>query len=195
MNHLGHLYFAERDDGHRLGSLAADWFKGRLEHKDLPPRITAGIRRHRFIDGFADQHPAALAARRAFAPSRRRGGGIILDMVNDHFLIRHWDTYAATSLGSFRASAYDSLERTRPWWPRQGQEVIGRLIREDWIARYADLATVAAILEGIGRRMRRDPGLADPLALLERHERLLEEAFHALMADLRERLHHDGANG
>lgn len=184
MNYLAHLYFADSDDQHRLGNLAGDWVKGRLENVNLPPRMLDGVRRHRFVDSYSDQHPDSLAARNQLGPERRRAAGIILDMVNDHFLVRHWSSYADRPLAEFLASSYGSLHRTRALWPVAAQPVIQRIISEDWLSSYHRLEIIAMALERIATRMRRDPGLRDTLPVLQREYPALEARFHALMADL-----------
>lgn len=185
MNFLAHLYLADVDDQHRLGNLAGDWIKGRLERQSHPRRVIAGAQRHRFVDRFADQHPAALLARQALGQERRRAGGIILDVVNDYFLTRHWSAYSGESLPAFIASGYASLERTRADWPAQARPVLQHMISHDWLNRYTDLAAVAWTLDRIGGRMRRDPGLADCLPVLEACHEALERQFHAVIDDLR----------
>ncbi|MDN3518269.1 ACP phosphodiesterase [Aquisalimonas lutea] len=184
MNYLAHLYLADPDDGHRLGNLAGDWIKGRLEGQAYPQRVLDGVRRHRFVDSCSDRHPAALVARRRLGPDRRRASGIILDMVNDHFLVRHWPAYATTPLPRFLRDSYASVERMRPYWPDHGVRVMDRIITDDWLSRYEDLDVIALALERIAGRMRRDPGLSGTLPLLRREYTALEEQFHVLMDDL-----------
>lgn len=186
MNYLAHLYFADADDHHRLGNLAGDWIKGRLDAQPYPPRVVQGARRHRFVDSFSDQHPAMLTARRCLGADRRRAAGIIMDMMNDHFLVRHWGRYGEVPLEAFIADAYAGLERTRPLWPGPAEPVISRMIRHDWLGSYGNLEIIAMALERISGRMRRDPGLADALPVLQRKYTALEAQFHQLMADLDE---------
>ncbi|SEO49879.1 ACP phosphodiesterase [Aquisalimonas asiatica] len=188
MNYLAHLYLSDSDDHHRLGNLAGDWIKGRLENHGLPDRVLDGARRHRYVDSASDQHPAMAAARTRLGPDRRRAAGIILDMVNDHFLVRHWDDYADTPLPRFLDDAYGSLERTRALWPTGGERMMERMIRDDWLSSYGDLAIISMALERIAMRMRRDPGLSDTLPLLRREYDTLEAHFHRVMGDLRAQL-------
>lgn len=184
MNYLAHLHFADADDQHRLGNLAGDWIKGRLEAQPYPPRVIQGARRHRFVDSFSDQHPAMRTARQCLGADRRRAAGIITDMVNDHFLVQHWPRYGDLPLETFIDDAYAGLERTRPLWPAPAEPVITRMISHDWLGSYGRLEIIAMALERIGGRMRRDPGLAGALPVLQREYTALEEQFHHLMADL-----------
>lgn len=188
MNYLAHLYLSDSDDHHRLGNLAGDWIKGRLENHNLPDRVLDGARRHRFVDSASDHHPASGVARSRLGPARRRAAGIILDMINDHFLIRHWDQYADTPLPRFLDDAYGSLERTRALWPTAGERIMERMIRDDWLSSYGDLEIISMALERIAMRMRRDPGLGNTLPLLRREYTALEEQFHRVMEDLRDQL-------
>ena len=188
MNYLAHLYFADSDDEHRLGNLAGDWVKGRLENQPLPQRVLEGVRRHRFIDSYADHHPSARAARESLGRDRRRAAGIILDMVNDHLLVRHWSEYASTPLPDFLTSTYASLERTRHLWPDNARHVLHRIVTDDWLSRYGELETIDFALQRIAARLSRDPGLTGTLNLIHQQRPALEDHFHALMADLRAEL-------
>ena len=81
MNFLAHLLLAGEDPEQRLGSLIADFSRGRLETlaKRYPPGIIRGIAQHRKIDRFTDRHPLLLDSRRRFSLRRRRFAGIITE--------------------------------------------------------------------------------------------------------------------
>ncbi len=160
MNYLAHLYLSDPDDAHRLGNLAGDWVKGRLQGQPLPPRVIEGVRRHRAVDSYSDQHPLMLEAREKLPAQRRRVAGIILDMLWDHFLVRHWSDYHPRPLRDFLDDCYAGLDRLQPYWPPGAQRALPRIIEEDWLSAYGDLDAVAFSLDRIARRLRRDPGLA-----------------------------------
>lgn len=160
MNYLAHLYLSDPDDQHRLGNLAGDWVKGRLRTQSFPPRMLDGVRRHRAVDSYSDRHPLMVRARSRLPDHRRRVAGIILDVVWDHFLVRHWARYHEQPLDQFLTECYASLERVQAYWPTPARGVLPRIISEDWLAAYGDLDAVAFSLDRIAQRLRQDPGLA-----------------------------------
>ncbi|MCK8516443.1 ACP phosphodiesterase [Methylonatrum kenyense] len=190
MNYLGHLYFSDSDGLHRLGNLGGDWIKGRIEGLALPRRMLDGVRRHRWIDATTDHHPLLRDAHRLFSPHRRRAVPIILDVVFDHLLIHDWNAFARQPLDAFLDGCYADLEATREYWPAAGRGVLDSLVRRQWLENYQDPAVVAASLERIGTRLRRDIGLhgteseirAALPALRPLHRRVMRD-LHQSLAD------------
>ncbi len=71
MNFLGHLYLAGNEPLVIVGNFMADAVKGR-DLSRFPAAVEQGIRRHRAIDAFTDEHPLQLAGRRTRRlPTRR----------------------------------------------------------------------------------------------------------------------------
>lgn len=85
MNYLAHLYLAGYEDDWIAGALLGDFAKGRLENLPFVPGVVEGIRLHRAIDSFTDQHPVVRRSRSRLR-SRRLVSGIIVDLAYDHFL-------------------------------------------------------------------------------------------------------------
>ncbi len=179
MNYLAHLYLADPDDAHRLGNMAGDWIKGNLERQTLPERVLDGARRHRSVDSYSDRHPLMATARLRLPERRRRVAGIVLDVLWDHFLVRHWSTYSDRPLGAFLDDCYRSLERMEPYWPERARRALPRIIGEDWLSAYGDLDAVGFSLDRIARRFSRDPGLAGSIRDVRRQYDALEQDFLA----------------
>ncbi|MCP1676264.1 acyl carrier protein phosphodiesterase [Natronocella acetinitrilica] len=178
MNYLGHLYLADMDAEHRLGNLMGDWVKGPLDRHALPPRIMAGVRRHRQVDSNSDQHPIMRRARARFSGRHRRVAGIALDVLWDHFLLRHWPVRSEGSLDAFLAGCYRDVLNALPACPdHHTRHRIERIIQEDWIRRYAELSNVIQAISRIGLRLSRDPGLHDIGSQLEQLYPALEQDF------------------
>lgn len=193
LNYLAHLYFSDRDALHRLGNLGGDWIKGRVEGLALPRRMVDGVRRHRWIDAATDRHPALRDAHRLFAPHRRRAVPIILDVVFDHLLIRDWQQFARQPLAAFLDSCYADLDATRRHWPEPGRPVLDSLVRRQWLENYQDPAVVAASLEHIGGRLRRDIGLRGTEAEIRAALPALGPLHARVMRDLGQLLDRDAA--
>ncbi len=177
MNYLAHLYLADPDPEHRLGNLIGDWIKGPLEGRNLPPRVLAGIRRHRMVDSYSDTHPVMTRARSRFPGRHRRVAGIALDVLWDHFLVRHWPRQRYGPLETFLGDCYADLWSVRHLWPDHAAPQVERIIREDWISGYHDLRLVGNALARIGRRLSRDPGLYDIIDCVDANYTELERDF------------------
>ena len=161
MNYLGHLYLADPDPQHRLGGMIGDWVKGRLDGHDLPARVRDGVSRHRAVDHYSDTHPVMRRARARFAGRHRRVAGIALDVLWDHFLIRHWERFGDTSLDAFLDECYGELLTVVHHCPEPMADRVRRIVHDDWIRGYRELDQVGHALRRVGGRLSRDPGLHD----------------------------------
>ena len=79
MNYIAHIHIAEHTDTSMVGNFLGDFVKG-SELQYLPAELETGIRLHRSVDVFTDQHPAIIKLKSAFPPSIRRMAGITIDI-------------------------------------------------------------------------------------------------------------------
>jgi acyl carrier protein phosphodiesterase len=184
MNHLAHIVLAGPNPGLRLGAFLGDHVKGRRPLEALPVDWARGVVLHRRIDGYCDQHPAVGRFLAGLNPPWRRYAGIILDVLFDHMLTRHWHSFGQGDLDVFGegiddllASHFDDLpERLQRFslWARH---------RRLW-SRYGDLELLAEIFERLAIRHGRPSPLARGLELLQAHDPRIEAVFLELFEDL-----------
>ena len=184
MNHLAHAFLSGASAQHLVGNVAGDFLKGPLDALELAPGIREGVRQHRRVDAFVDGHPLLAELRRGFPPAQRRYAGIVLDVAFDHYLIRHWSSFAAGERRVFIDGVYSTLADHQPLLPEPLAAYLPRLISHDWLDRCATMAGVDATLSSIGRRLRRDNPLAMAGAIIVRQDAELETAFLAFFPEL-----------
>src|SRR4051812_17048427 len=97
MNWLAHLLLSEKTPAFWLGNLLPDLVSATVL-RSLPPEFQPGIRRHLQIDAFTDSHPLFRQSILRLDPDFRRYGGIIIDILYDHFLASEWERFAAGTL-------------------------------------------------------------------------------------------------
>lgn len=151
--------------------------------------VRAAILRHRAIDRYTDSHPIVAASRSLIPPERRRFAGILVDIFYDHFLARHWAQYHPAPLAQFTSEVYAVLLSQQPLLPARLQRMLPWMVADDWLASYADIASVDAALNGIARRFRfpdRARVLQEGVIDLERNYASLEEHFATFFPDLRD---------
>ena len=85
MNYLAHAYLSFEDPELLLGNMISDYIKGKKQY-DYPAPIQKGIRLHREIDQFTDEHAITREIKKFFTPSVRLYAGAFVDVVYDHFL-------------------------------------------------------------------------------------------------------------
>jgi len=169
MNFLAHLWLAGPDEGLRLGAVAGDFVKGALP-AGLPADIAAGAELHRAIDAFADRHPAFVASRARVSDTRRRFGGVMVDMFYDHFLAANWSAYHPDEpLTAFAARQYALLGAHLDRLPARSHTVVTRMSETDWLSSYAEVDTIEFALDRIASRLRRPDAFVGAGAELRDH--------------------------
>lgn len=175
MNFLAHLHLADgRDPDFLAAAVLADFIKGRLPAA-LPPAVAAGVRLHRRIDSFTDRHPVALHSRRRLPPANRRAAGIVVDIVYDHFLARHWVRFADEPLPAFAERCYACLHERSRQVPAARRLVEG-MCAGDWLCSYRSLAAAQRAVWRTGQRLRQP-------ALVAGAAQALADAYPGLEAD------------
>ena len=183
MNYLAHLYLAKDSAELMIGSILGDFVKGTLKDQ-YPNRIKLGIELHRKIDTYTDAHAMTRASRQLYSPKRRRFAGIIVDLCYDHFLYRHWSTYADTALDPFISNAYDILKTHQSMLPERLQTMIPFMIRDDWLGSYRDLNGVEQALGRLSKRVTNGDRLPGAIDEIKANYRELEANFLIFFPDL-----------
>ncbi len=185
MNYLAHAYLAESSDEFLVGSFIGDFVKGSVG-ENFSTEIANGIHFHRRVDTYADNHKLTRTSRNFFSRKRRRYAGIILDICYDHFLSKHWSTYAEAELSGFIERIYSVLKRHRSILPQKLQTVLPRMLEQDWLACYRTLDGVDITLNRIAKRITRANFLSGSVDEVQSNYRRLEDNFLAFFPDLLE---------
>jgi acyl carrier protein phosphodiesterase len=155
MNYLAHAFLARKDEGLMLGGLLGDHVRGLLALRGYPPPVRRGIRLHRHIDRFTDQHAEVRALLRCFPKPYRRYGGIIIDLAFDHELAQKWDDYADCSLDDFDREVRDLLAQHETMVPPALARFMAYADRRGLFAAYREESELLRSLAGVGQRLRR----------------------------------------
>ncbi|MBC6989827.1 ACP phosphodiesterase [Hymenobacter sp. BT491] len=185
MNFLAHLYLSGSDDPDLLlGNFIADSVPGRQLEK-YAPGIQRGIRLHRHIDTFTDQHPVV---RRATLRLREAGygkyAGVISDVFFDHFLARNFSEFSRVPLAEFCQRAYALLTRRAAEMPERVQYFLPYMVQHNWLLHYADFEGIAASLRGLSRRASPGSGMETAVEELKRQYAAYEADFREFFPEL-----------
>jgi len=184
LNHLAHLFLAPDSELHRVGSLLGDFARG-LDSEALPIPVREGLRHHRAVDAFTDQHPDVLASKCLFSTRRRRFAGVALDILYDHYLLRHWYRFSSVPLDDFIDQVYRELRENRPIMPEKMQTVTGQIARYDWFRSYQDLDNIGFALDRVASRIRFRHAFDGIIEEIKKHDLELEAHFLSFFPDLR----------
>lgn len=188
MNYLAHVFVSHDTPDAIVGAMLGDFVKGRVIN-GWNEDVRAAILLHRAIDRYTDRHPLTRASCSLVSAERRRFAGILVDVFYDHFLARHWSRLHPSSLPAFTQTVYAALWPRRAQFPPRMQRILPWMIRDDWLASYAEIAAVDAALNGMARRFRyseRANALASGVSELECNYAALETNFLAFVPQLRD---------
>jgi len=179
VNYLAHVFLSHQTPDAIVGAMLGDFAKGRLA-EPWNEAVREAVRLHRAIDRYTDRHPLVQASRACISPARRRFAGVLVDIFYDHFLARHWSRYHGLPLTEFTRGVYAALLPHRAAFPPRLQRALPWMVRDDWLAAYANVSAVDAALHGLARRFRypeRAQPLRDGVAELQRNYGALEAHF------------------
>jgi acyl carrier protein phosphodiesterase len=190
MNFLAHLYLAGLDAtapayaDHLLGQFIADSVPGRQLVGYLP-EVQAGIRMHRAIDTFTDQHPVV---RRTTARLREAGSGkyagVVADMFYDHFLAVNFSEFSSESLSDFTQRVYGVLAGRAVEFPAPVQRFFPYLVQQNWLLGYTEIEGIARALQGLSRRASPGSGMETAADELRRNYAAYEADFRVFFPEL-----------
>ncbi|UYZ63989.1 acyl carrier protein phosphodiesterase [Hymenobacter weizhouensis] len=192
MNFLAHLLLSGPPSAPHytdivVGNFAAEAVRGRAAVAAYPPAVQQGIRLHRFIDSFTDQHPAV---RRTTARLRQAGlgkwAGVAADVGYDHLLARDFGLYhPPETLPAFAQRHYELLHQRRHELPARLQHLLAYMRRDDWLSGYARPEGLHRALLGLSRRVPAAEVLATGAAAFLAELPAYEEDFWEFWPELR----------
>lgn len=183
MNYLAHLHIADYCQSSLLGNLLGDFVKGDPQGK-YQPSIVQGVRLHRFVDGFTDNHPLVKQAKGLFPQGPRRFSGIALDMFWDHCLARDWDAFHHLSLELFCTHAERQVNATQTNLPERFERINGLMWEGRWLESYQSLDNIGYALERMSRRSPRMGQLTECTPFLGQNYQQLSQLFARLYPDV-----------
>ncbi|MGF1452435.1 MAG: ACP phosphodiesterase [Opitutales bacterium] len=134
MNWLAHVYLSRPEVDFRLGNLLADVKKGQ-SWPGTSLAFAEGERCHYAIDAFTDAHPLVhRSIRRLGSTGLLRG--IAIDLIYDHYLSLHWQTFARSPLREFLESFYRDLPGRDSRLPEAAEAFLTALVRSDRLGNY-----------------------------------------------------------
>jgi acyl carrier protein phosphodiesterase len=151
MNYLAHAYLSFHDPEILVGNMISDFVKGKKQY-DYPDGIQKGIRLHRMIDLFTDQHSATKTAKELLKPAVGAYAGAFIDVIYDHFLATDPDIHDADTWMQFSATTYQLLEPQIHHFPEKFARMFPYMKTQNWLYNYRFNWGIERSFEGVARR-------------------------------------------
>ena len=183
MNHLAHALIAVRTGTSIVGNLMGDFVKGRPEDR-YDGALLRGIRVHRAVDAYVEEHPAFARSRARLDASLRRFSGILVDLAYDHALATRWEDFGEGTLRSFADRVYAEIEVAHAELPERMHRFVAYMTSTDLLVAYREPAGITRALEGMSMRMRHANPLGEAAADVTRAAPQFAEDFAVLWPDV-----------
>ncbi|WP_216688754.1 acyl carrier protein phosphodiesterase [Hymenobacter siberiensis] len=189
MNFLAHLFLSGAPGSAPyadvlLGNFIADSVPGR-QFENYPPAVQTGIRLHRAIDTFTDQHPVVRrSTQRLRAAGYGKYAGVISDMFLDHLLARNFREFSAESLPDFTRRVYALLAAREAEMPPRVQHFFPYMAQQNWLLTYAETEGISRALSGLSRRASAGSGMETAATELVANYEEYEADFRAFFPEL-----------
>jgi acyl carrier protein phosphodiesterase len=184
MNFLAHAYLSFNDPGILVGNMASDFIKGKKQY-DFPPPIQLGIRLHRAIDAFTDDHGATKELRSFFRPAYRLYSGAFADVAYDHFLANDARIFRSPEqLRKFTTGCYAVLQKEEALLPPIFRQMMPHMVMHDWLYHYR---FKEGIQKSFGGLVRRATFLAESdtaFAIFTEHYDAIQDCYNVFFPEL-----------
>ncbi|MEH0154735.1 ACP phosphodiesterase [Limibacter armeniacum] len=184
MNFLAHIYLSAQDEDEMVGNFMGDFVKGR-DFATYPEAISRGIRLHRQIDTFTDQHPVFRQSTALLRPYSGKYAGVLADVYYDHFLAANWESFYNLPLLDFSLHFYQNMERNYQYLPERVKGFFPNMRSNNWLVHYGEMWGIERSLQGIDNRTNGKSKLGEGATWLRDHYEELKAHFMLFMPEVR----------
>jgi acyl carrier protein phosphodiesterase len=185
MNYLAHAFLSFHQPALITGNLIADYVKGQRQLALYSPGVQQGIRLHRAIDTFTDQHPVTARAKAFFRPAAGLYSGVFTDLVYDHFLATDSSRFSEDDLYDFSKEVYHVINTQQETLPERFLEMFEYMQQYNWLYHYRSNDGMERAFRGVSSRAR---GLASSpaivFAVFIEHYEALKRCYQTFFPDL-----------
>lgn len=136
MNYLAHAYLSFNNANILVGNMISDYVKGKKQY-DYPISILQGIKLHRAIDEFTDNHVATKEIKKIYAPHYRLYAGAFADVTYDYFLANDKAQFKTDDvLLQFCTNTYKILEENTAYLPQKFLQQLPYMKQQNWLYNY-----------------------------------------------------------
>lgn len=184
MNYLAHAYLSFQQPRLVVGNMISDFVKGKAQYS-YPLPVFHGIKLHRAIDDFTDNHTATKVAKEYFRPAYRLYAGAFVDVAFDHFLaIDPLYFSSEDSLNHFALGTYQVLQNHYDVLPPRFQQMLPYMQQQNWLLNYRQPDGIRQSMGGLVRRSKYLTDASAGFSVFQQHYHDLQQCFQKLFPEL-----------
>ncbi len=183
MNYLAHAYFSFNNPPILLGNMISDYVKGKKQY-EYPTEIQKGIRLHRLIDSFTDEHHVTREIKKIFAPSVRLYSGAFVDVVYDHFLATNKTMLSEGEWLAFTKVSYNFLADQSAHFPEKFARMFPYMQTQNWLFNYRYKWGIENSFGGLVKRAKYLDSSEEAFVAFNNHYSAIEELAEIFLTDV-----------
>ena len=187
MNYLAHLLLSFEDPQLMMGNFIADDI-AISNISQLPFKIQQGILLHRKIDAFTDNHLAWKSAVEELRPKHLKYAPVVIDILNDHLLSRHWERYHDARFDDFESFVYQQFRPFVKDMPYRAKAHVEALLEYKYLKAYITRDGLTDVMRRMDRRTKFPSDFTSSVDQLYERYDFYEKNFLKLMDSLVEHL-------
>ena len=182
MNYLGHLFFTGTDKELMYANLFGDFVKGG-NLSTYPDLIQKGIKLHRSIDFFIDNHQEVKKLKKEMYTSLPKVSGIAIDLLFDHLLAKYWSNYSICEYQPYLDEFYEYHPTLLDYYPIEFHVFIENLKKYQWINAYHQEYGLIKMCEGVSKKISFENKLKNLPDFYQTKLEFIDDVFKAFMYD------------
>lgn len=183
MNFLAHLYLSGDDEEILIGNFIGDFVKG-SQMRLYKETIQKGIRLHRSIDHYTDNHDVVLQSKIRLREKFRHYAPVIVDVYYDHFLAKKWSDFSATPLHQYTENFYQLMKKYVNIVPKGVTHMLSFMARDNWLYNYQFIEGIDRALTGMSKRTKYENKMDEASVALKEHYLDFENEFDLFFPEL-----------
>lgn len=184
MNYLAHAWFSFGHPEIITGNLLSDFIKGKKQY-EFPEAIQLGIKLHRAIDTFTDNHYAVNQAKQVFRADYRLYAGAFIDVAFDYFVANDTAIFPQKEhLHAFTKHVYDCLRKNNDWIPQEKTVFFERMQTQNWLFHYHSFEGIQKSFAGLVLRSKHLSDSEKAFELMQTHLNTLLDCYRKFAPDL-----------
>tara|TARA_B110000046_G_scaffold96145_1_gene103766 strand:+ start:2086 stop:2670 length:585 start_codon:yes stop_codon:yes gene_type:complete len=183
VNYLAHFYLADPDKDLMFGNYIGDGVRG-SDLSKYSESVQRGIRFHRFIDSFTDDHLIVREAKKLFYPNQRKFSGVVVDVLFDHLLAINWKLHAEQELRVFAKHCYQVIDEYPETLPIRSERFYGCMVSNNILEDYGSQTGIQRVFQGMDSRTKFTSNMSASLEDFNNHSKELDLMFMQFFPDL-----------
>jgi len=184
MNYLAHVLLSPDDPHVLMGNLWGDILKPQ-DYPFLLPGVSNGIKRHRMIDAYTDQHQSVDQIIQLIRPYQGKYTPVVADVLMDFMLSKFWNLFHHEPIEEFCSIKYQIVSTNLHLIPARLHPRINRMISHRWLESCKDRNRMEQTFLMLSRRASFENKIPEAMYPYDLHEHRMDRLFLTFFEDLR----------